>query len=266
MTGSAATSTRRREALREYERHRRRQIAYGRWEPRIPAGPVREHVQSLKARGGIGRRAIAEAAGVVDSTVGYLLYSDPPSEWIRADTGRALMAVTLEEVGDDRYIDPTGTRRRLQALQAIGWSRTLLSAHLGAAPTKTGRLMRASRVLARNARAVAEVYDRLWCQAPPESTREERGAATRARETAAANGWAPPLAWDDETIDDPDAVPHGLEPEAGTRARLPDGPELLWLVEECGETPEAIAARFGVTAGGVQQALTRARRREAAAS
>jgi hypothetical protein len=35
------------------------------------------------------------------------------------------------------------------------------------------------------------------------------------KNAAAAEGWLPPLAWDDDTIDDPDAVPNRTCDEAG---------------------------------------------------
>jgi hypothetical protein len=51
------------------------------------------------------------------------------------------------------------------------------------------------------------VYDQLWDKEPPRGTRYERSNATAASRWAKSNGWVPPLAWDDDTIDNPDAIP-----------------------------------------------------------
>jgi hypothetical protein len=47
--------------------------------------------------------------------------------------------------------------------------------------------------------AIARVYDALWNQPGP---------SDKGRRRAAKLGYAPPVAWDDETIDDPAAVPN----------------------------------------------------------
>ncbi|WP_295694431.1 hypothetical protein, partial [Lapillicoccus sp.] len=66
------------------------------------------------------------------------------------------------------------------------------------------------RISARAWRQVRQVYDRLSMTPGPSPT---------ARARAAARGYAPPLAWDDDTIDDPRALPdlgdhptHPLDP------------------------------------------------------
>jgi hypothetical protein len=52
--------------------------------------------------------------------------------------------------------------------------------------------------------AVAAAYDALSMKLPPDT-----GISRQVRAHAERRGWAPPLAWDDDTIDDPDAVPLG---------------------------------------------------------
>lgn len=101
-----------------------------------------------------------------------------------------------------RIVDATGTRRRLQALAAIGWPFRALADPLGYRdPTAVARLAHPStaRVNARTAAAVTTLYDRLSMTPGPSS--HTRGRAIRA-------GWAPPLAWDsDADLDDPGAAP-----------------------------------------------------------
>jgi hypothetical protein len=57
---------------------------------------------------------------------------------------------------------------------------------------------KSSRVHRGTAGQVARVYDEL-AMTP--------GPSTRARDAAARRGWVPPLAWDDDEIDDPQARP-----------------------------------------------------------
>jgi DNA-binding NarL/FixJ family response regulator len=57
---------------------------------------------------------------------------------------------------------------------------------------------------------VARIYEHLWSTPPPRGTGEQRAATDAARAQAAAQGWQPPLAWDDI---DTDLTP---QPTAGT--------------------------------------------------
>lgn len=109
---------------------------------------------------------------------------------------------------DPRMVDPTGTRRRLQALAAIGWSPHLLARELGFTATNAVRhLMRTGRgkINTRTAEAVRHLYDRLSMTPGP---------STRARNHARRAGWAPPLAWDDHDLDNPTPNPPTHPPAA----------------------------------------------------
>ena len=137
-------------------------------------------------------------------------------------------------------VDAAGTRRRLQALAAAGWPMTWLDARLGYRPGRCYQTTRRQWVTLRVAAEIAELYDALWDQ-PSGAGREDR----RARTMAATKGWAPPLAWDDDTIDDPDATPSGVvvQLRAADRyaARVDDAREML----EAGEDPLYVAERLG---------------------
>jgi hypothetical protein len=114
-------------------------------------------------------------------------------------------------------VDPTGTRRRLRALVAIGWTFRQIDRELGRRVNTSQQWTLSARKYthARTAAAVAEVYERLSMRMPPANTREERANATRARALAKKQGWPPPLAWDN--IDDPDEQPRGWQYEGTTR-------------------------------------------------
>lgn len=189
-----------------YESNRRRQVAYGRWQPFVDAEPVRQHVQRLRAAG-MGQKRVAELAGISSNTIAKLLYGATPTRRVRPATAERLLSVTL---GLDLFraaalVDATGARRRLQALVALGWPMTELARRMGMAPSTFSQFMRSRTVRAVNARRVGELYESMWDQAPPRDTPQRRGAASRARTLARVEGWLPPLAWDDDTIDDPAA-------------------------------------------------------------
>lgn len=109
---------------------------------------------------------------------------------------------------DRLYVDATGTRRRIRALQALGWRFVDIDAACGRPAPSAGctwshNLVRQEKVHIDSAEAVAEAYERL------SMTLATSLLANRTRTMAASKGWAPPLAWDDDTIDDPAARPRG---------------------------------------------------------
>jgi hypothetical protein len=103
-------------------------------------------------------------------------------------------------------MDPTGTRRRAHALIALGWPQQHLATHLGMTLSNFSTMLSRPNVLVRRALAVRAMYNTLWNADPAEQGASLAGI-TRARRRAAANGWAPVGAWDDDTIDDPAAHP-----------------------------------------------------------
>jgi hypothetical protein len=63
-----------------YESHRNRQKLYGRWETsRVPAEPIRAHVQALRASG-VGTRRIEELSGVSRSVIQSVSFGERYSE------------------------------------------------------------------------------------------------------------------------------------------------------------------------------------------
>ena len=66
-----------REAKNAYERHRTRQIAYGRWTAWADAEPARAQVLRLMRDAGIGWQEIAVQAGLAEQTVEMLLFGIP---------------------------------------------------------------------------------------------------------------------------------------------------------------------------------------------
>lgn len=196
----------------QYDRNRTRAIAYGTWQPFADAEPVREHVRALQACS-MGLRVIADRAGINRKTLQAVLNGrpergTPPQEKMRSAVAAAVLAVepTLEALAPSTLISPLGTRRRVQALVAVGWPQQYLAEHLGMQPGNFGQMLGRDQVLVRRALAVRAMYEALWRTDPA-----EHGASTigisRARKYAAERSWAPPAAWDDDRLDDPEAFP-----------------------------------------------------------
>jgi hypothetical protein len=100
-----------------------------------------------------------------------------------------------------RLIDPTGTIRRIHALHCLGYSAKQIGAMAGKGDEWTRHMTRSTVITTTNAALVADIYERL------SMTPATHKLADRIRRESAAKGWAPPLAWDDDTIDDPTARP-----------------------------------------------------------
>ncbi len=170
-----------REANRADHARRSRLILYGQWQPFVDAARAREHVRALGAAG-IGWRRAAELAGVSTGAVSMLVYGRPragrqPSRHIRAETEQRILAVRAapELLGNGALTDATGTRRRLQALVATGYSQSVLAGRLGMLQQNFAHVMTRDKVTAGTARAVRQLYDELWDAAPDESTRWGEG-------------------------------------------------------------------------------------------
>lgn len=151
------------------------------------------------------------------------------ADWMRGYRARMYLA------GGPLTIDATGTRRRLQALARIGHPYQAIADELGVVRSCVQQWTSNRRVTRVTAARVVELYE-AWSMRP--------GPSSKSRARAEAAGWPPPLAWDDDSIDDPAA-----RPVAGTQ-----------LVGDVDEVAVARARR------GEPVPLTRAERRAAIAA
>lgn len=259
---------------------RREQKRLGVWKPFVPAAPVREHLERIR-EAGMPVRATAVRLGLPYTAFEYLVWGDqnnPPGELVRTETAELVLGYwpALADFPDGARIDPTGTRRRVHALETLGFSQKFIADRLGIANSNFARAMVVDRVTARVARGVAAQYDLLWNKRPEDFV-VKQWVADRTRRMAARQGWAPPLAWDDDTIDDPAAVPQVDAPQAGFTegadvvARFLLGESVVLdrqaqrevishLMEWSNETPEEIGARLGMTGTAVGQTWVRMNR------
>ncbi|EFQ82732.1 hypothetical protein HMPREF0063_11941 [Aeromicrobium marinum DSM 15272] len=209
----------------------------------------------------MGWKRVARSAGLSPSTVWKLIYGDPsrgqvPSKRVRPATAEKLLAVELD-LAAGAIVPSIGTARRIQALVAIGWSQSKIAAQIGMNRSNFGPLAHGRRdVTAGTAAAVRKIYDELSMTPAPVSLVHERSSVSRSLRFAAVAGWVTPLAWDDDTIDDPAAVP-----QVGAPARRDLVEDYDWLVEN-GESRWSALQILGVT----QSAIDHARRRQTAAA
>jgi transcriptional regulator with XRE-family HTH domain len=214
-------------------------------------------------RVGIKPKRVAELAGLDPRVVVHLVrgashQGRAPSRRIRRRTERAILAVRPDPAGlkDAARVDGTGTRRRLQALIAMGWSLRKLADLCGISRTNLGIIARADGVRAGTARKVSDLYDRIWDVPPPQGSLKDHAAAVSARAWARREGWPSPLAWDDDLIDDPAARPDFGVKVTRQAALSEDCDELLRL----GLTLDQVAERLGVTRSYLDKARQRAKR------
>jgi lambda repressor-like predicted transcriptional regulator len=209
----------------------------------VDATPARDHVAALLA-GGMSFRAISIAAGWRSRNA---LDEALKRDRVQRRTLARILAVTPDsDTRHDGYVDATGSRRRLQALAVVGWPTRAVAGWLGHADHSTVLDVRSGRlrtVRRRTATAIADAYDAHW---------DEPGPSERTRRHAARSGWLPPMAWDDDLIDDP---AHRPDPDV---RRRPDGrgtprEDVLELLAQ-GETHAAIAARLGISEAAVDRA------------
>jgi hypothetical protein len=200
-----------RSASARWQARRRRLISYGQWEPFVDAEPVRQHLKDVMATG-MPIWAVCEQLGLPhESSLQHVLYGRGdygPGQQVRRETAELVLGYwpSLEDFPDTARIDPTGTRRRVEALAVLGWSRAQIARQIGMGETAFKKACHKERVTARLARQVAAVYDTWWNQNPTDHG-ISANAAARVRADATRSGFHGPLAWDDDTIDEPTALP-----------------------------------------------------------
>lgn len=150
-------------------------------------------------------------------------------------THNKIMRLVPQTATGGQYIDATGSVRRVHALIAQGHPlRKIAEAagtHYSCIQTVVAGPARVRRFFAER---IEEAYRTLS---------GTTGSSIRGRNRAARNGWAPPAAWDDDTIDNPSSKPNcGQTLTLRERAAL-RREEIIHFAWH-GDTPEQILARL----------------------
>lgn len=171
--------------------------------------------------------------------------------------------------GPQPLMSPLGLRRRVEALEAIGWSRADISRAMGRDRTYIGKLLATSELIqGKTLVLIGEVYDRLSMVVPVDPEERPPGKPRvhdAARRRAARRGYAPPLAWDD--IDDPDEQPdRGAEVVVrfvkGNTERTDAMVEDAEWLSRAGESLTTVCIRLNVKAETLYQACRRSGRND----
>jgi hypothetical protein len=148
-----------------------------------------------------------------------------------------------------RLIDPTGTHRRIRALNWLGWTWQEIAAACGKSSKEwVGELLKSQRVHSDTAATVERAYAAMSMTAP------EGPQRARVRRAAEKRGCVPPMGWLD--LDDPDE-----QPDTGWRpVRNRPAAELLaeWAhLRGLGVSAHHAARQLGVTVEAVEKAIER---------
>lgn len=160
----------------------------------IDATPVRTHIAQLLA-GGMSLRGIGKAAGVSASTLANLTTRGDQRTVSKATAIKVLAVTgpdfTRQTPDDEGFVPKAGAVRRIRALLAIGWTHAHMRSESGVL-THVLVAQSGTWITVRNHVRIAQMYDRLSMTPGP---------SNRTRKRAAALGYLPPLAWDDDAID-----------------------------------------------------------------
>jgi hypothetical protein len=233
-------------------------------------------LQAFRHAGLLDKEVMA-LVGIARTTYYRALRGEP----ITRDSERKIMSVPVPSptgiITTTAIVDRVGTRRRIQALIWLGWPQEVLEARLGVHPGWIDRTFRRSGVRLTVAARVGQLYNDLW-SVRPENQGVDAERAEETRQYARSLSWNGPLAWDDETIDDPKAQPltDVVEPvatEGGNVAdrwlhgesvilRSEDRKQVLQhLFEWTNDTPEEIAAQLEMTVDAVWQTWSRIKKK-----
>ena len=163
----------------------------------VDAAPVRAKLRRL-VNAQVPLRTLGRVTGLSPTTVRKILDGEQAS--VQRATAARVSRMSPQDVylaQSTGHVPRIGAVRRVQALLAMGWPHHALGA-AGIANSAqiigaTGDLITVQRW-----RQVRDVYDRL--SMTPGPSPETRGWAAKL-------GYPPPLAWDEESIDDPSATP-----------------------------------------------------------
>lgn len=187
--------------VRRYEKR----IAYEKLQGisrRADATEAKAHVQRLVDAGAtFGQIARATGMVVQEVQVRRLILGNrgKPVTWVYRHTAAALLIVTLDQaLAFDTALPSIGVHRRLNALRYMGHSVAAISIELGITEEAVWQYYRRKKLMTTTIRKVTDLYDK-WSMTI--------GDSERARWHAYRFDYAPPMAWEDVDIDDPDAEP-----------------------------------------------------------
>lgn len=162
-----------------------------------PVPVLAAHVNIL-IDSGMSQCGIARTAGVSQSTISNIVAGKLRS--CLRSKGERILAVRPATIDDQSNKPVLGSARRLQALYAIGHGGTAIAARFDIHRSTVAQIVngRYGEVNGFIAAQIRDIYTAM--SGSP-------GTSTNALYRARQEGWAPPAAWDDDRLDDPQARP-----------------------------------------------------------
>lgn len=241
------------ERANEWGRTRRQAMNDGTWEPLLDAEPVRQHLLALHAAG-ITIHRVAALTGIGYKNVRGFTQHDysnaaPRRRRVTRDVAERLLAITVE-THTPGYVSPLGSRRRVEALAAIGWPSVHLARAAGIHPSNRTTILAGKTMRAGTAARIAKAYEELKRQ-KPERHGIRRSSISASRLRAKELRWPPPDYWDMVgAIDDPDFVP-----DFGKKRSEILAENAHWLLTAGGLDRPAAAERLEVDRSYLDRAL-----------
>ncbi len=203
----------------------------------VAAAPVQAKLRRL-VNAQVPLRTLGRVTGLSPTTVRKILDGEQVS--VQRATAARVSRMCPHDVylaQSTGHVPRIGAVRRVQALLAMGWPHRALGA---AGITNSAQIIGATGdlITVQRWRQVRDVYDRL--SMTPGPSPETRGWAAKL-------GYPPPLAWDEESIDDPSATAQTGTPATVTSA----GDEVV----------DVVAVARAVATAGAADSLTATERR-----
>lgn len=201
----------------------------------VDAEPIRLHIQRI----GLSAAEVSRQLGVHPSNIEKI--ANGSRLRIHAETARRVLA--LQVPMEPLKVPQIGVQRRLGALLRMQWSHREIKA----------RGVRSSVLLHQKCdwvhrsthEQVVRLYDEL-CMTLGPSVKSATWAKNR--------GYQPPLAWDEQTIDDPEALPVYAEYDGRRHGKQEEYEFLL----SCGESEEQALKQLGITPRALEKWKARA--------
>ncbi|WP_029923948.1 hypothetical protein [Nocardia otitidiscaviarum] len=167
--------------------------------------PVREHIALLMSWG-MTVGMIGQAAGCSGQAITYINQGAFPR--VKADLARRIRAVDHHPRPGQWFALAVGARRRIEALNALGWQSEYLAERLGIyGRVRLQQMIKQPRIRYATWAAIRDLYNELSGTPGP-----GRNTMVRARN----RGLAAPLAWYGRDIDHPDTRPRRTGEKHGT--------------------------------------------------
>ena len=235
---------------------------------KVPIEVVRPHVRKLHFKYGMAAELISRRSGFSEGSIREIINghrTGTPVKEIFRDNAAKLLAVQGEypaiEVGakGGTRVDATGTMRRAQALNALGYPMKWIAVQMGSVGRTFYQIAWGERkfVYFSTALRMQELYGKLENDAFPEGHGISQQAIRLAKFYADKRGYPPPGCWDPDTIDDPEAFPEWTGEcgsEAGYQIHFREKDRRFWApdlkrhVYACAECRKAHAAYKNPTA------------------